>query len=940
MNTKTKIIHLVILYVVSLFFIENIHAAWYGNYNLPKWAAGATNCYQDGDTDIVWPTIAQWTGPAGDWWFQYANWQTQVLSDNGWSITCQFWDATNPTGSNLEYAPPVASWGWQNTTSITITWNANDTGGSWLRDYDIRVYRIAGAQGTPVVLFQTLSNVTAGPGPLYTYNYTWLDGYAYSFEVCPRDNALNTCTTWISNSSGNGIVRIDTTPPSASDLDDTSDQDVLATDNQNLNLSFNDAAAPVKVWYRVENNNNPALYDSFVTPDPYSFAYPYIADVSNVDIDRGPNGWREVTILVDQICDQAGNCISIPVPLKTFTHFVYANPNFNPSNTQDTSEFDSAVADGQPRNLTQTIRDGYGNALIKATGINRNISMNLSGISNSMFLNQYTRLGTTSVYVTAPNNAVDQALSFTPTQAFANYVESSDGTYPLTIKVYTPTENSYASGDPISDPGAEFWFTTNLVINDDLIGQTANMTFSQSYDAPVGSNQPSEHYFSPLYTTDITGDLRVGWFIEGTEQQSYITVTDNNMAVTPGSIGLQLEFSGANVWSFDLYGWSVSNSTTTITSIRADMVANPWNSDTDLFTKLEQKPNIAVATGSNLYLSTHFAYQLDWKNVLYNSDIIGKPWYYSSIVTTIGNQVWVKIIGPIASNAIRSIVAGQFADSTSIFSWLTRSVVRNNVTKSVALAIRNMKYAPVPSMVSNLKSFAPWASAQWWVVEKWAGASIMVIEKSGWDITLSLASWISGKRTLVIKWANLYITNDMYYADSKSILGVVVEKDKNGNGWNLYIDPSITNIVWTYVIDWSIMSYDGSNEIGVGNIGILKNQLHSYWSLVSENTLGGSRMNPIQCPSLLNAPCATTSEAQKYDLNYLRRYYIYNNQPFGWAKVIWGATCTSVLCSWFDSNLISKFTTPNNDLAKYPVIIEYNPLMRISPPIGFEESKD
>lgn len=160
--------------------------------------------------------------------------------------------------------------------------------------------------------------------------------------------------------------------------------------------------------------------------------------------------------MVDQICDQAGNCISIPVPLKTFTHFVYANPNFNPSNTQDTSEFDSAVADGQPRNLTQTIRDGYGNALIKATGINRNISMNLSGISNSMFLNQYTRLGTTSVYVTAPNNAVDQALSFTPTQAFANYVESSDGTYPLTIKVYTPTENSYASGDPISDPGAEF----------------------------------------------------------------------------------------------------------------------------------------------------------------------------------------------------------------------------------------------------------------------------------------------------------------------------------------------------------------------------------------------------------------------------------------------------------------------------------------------------
>ena len=213
------------------------------------------------------------------------------------SITCQFWDATNPTGSNLEYAPPVASWGWKNTTSITITWNANDTGGSWLKDYDIRVYRIAGAQWTPVTLFQTLTNVTAGQGPLYTYNYARLDGYAYSFEVCPRDNALNTCTTWISNSSGNGIVRIDTTPPSATDLTDTSGPHMLATSSQNFNLSFNDSAAPVKVWYRVEKNNDPSNFDSFVTSDPYAFTYGYASDISNVDIDRGPNGWREITIL-------------------------------------------------------------------------------------------------------------------------------------------------------------------------------------------------------------------------------------------------------------------------------------------------------------------------------------------------------------------------------------------------------------------------------------------------------------------------------------------------------------------------------------------------------------------------------------------------------------------------------------------------------------------
>jgi hypothetical protein len=31
---------------------------------------------------------------------------------------------------------------------------------------------------------------------------------------------------------------------------------------------------------------------------------------------------------------------------------------------------------------------------------------------------------------------------------------------------------------------------------------------------------------------------------------------------------------------------------------------------------------------------------------------------------------------------------------------------------------------------------------------------------------------------------------------------------------------------------------------------------------------------------------------------------------------------------------------PTEDLAKYPVIIEYNPAIRNNPPIGFEENTD
>lgn len=45
-------------------------------------------------------------------------------------------------------------------------------------------------------------------------------------------------------------------------------------------------------------------------------------------------------------------------------------------------------------------------------------------------------------------------------------------------------------------------------------------------------------------------------------------------------------------------------------------------------------------------------------------------------------------------------------------------------------------------------------------------------------------------------------------------------------------------------------------------------------------------MNPTRCPSLLNISSCTLDIAQKYDLNYLRRYYMYNNKPFGNGKAI------------------------------------------------------
>ena len=181
----------------------------------------------------------------------------------------------------------------------------------------------------------------------------------------------------------------------------------------------------------------------------------------------------------------------------------------------------------------------------------------------------------------------------------------------------------------------------------------------------------------------------------------------------------------------------------------------------------------------------------------------------------------------------------------------------------------------------------------------------------------------------------------MYYPSTgENMLGVVVQKDSNGVGWNLYIDKWVTNIVGTFILDGSVISYDGTNELGYNaSIIDLKNQLHIFGTIVSENTIGWSRQNPPKCPSLI-VSCPDNKVAQKYDLNYLRRYYLVGDpgdrNPFSWGTIIWSWTCTLGACGWFDTNLIRKFTSTTEDLAQYPTIIEYNSQIQTVIPIGFD----
>jgi hypothetical protein len=98
-------------------------------------------------------------------------------------------------------------------------------------------------------------------------------------------------------------------------------------------------------------------------------------------------------------------------------------------------------------------------------------------------------------------------------------------------------------------------------------------------------------------------------------------------------------------------------------------------------------------------------------------------------------------------------------------------------------------------------------------------------------------------------------------------------------------------------------------------------------------------MSPVKCPTQISGSCESAAEAQKYDLNYLRRYYLFGGKPFGNGKIIGNETCDTTSCT-NTSILPQKFISPAEDLAQYPVIIEYNPLIRTTPPVGFEQTRE
>lgn len=654
-------------------------------------------------------------------------------------------------------------------------------------------------------------------------------------------------------------------------------------------------------------------------------------DISLVDNDRETDGWREYTFRLLEVCDEAWNCTNSGNDSNfphEYNYNVYANSiNLWVRNvTTNELDYSSNIADGTEKNLTITLEDNYWNIIIPASWITRTIDFNFN-VDNELYLNQYTRTWDSSVFTSIPNSwTFANRFSIGNSTPSFDSQDSSNWNYNFWFKVYTPTYQTYKA-----DPQGNFEINS---ITADINGTLWINTWISV------NNSNIEARFNPLYKTSFTWELVDYGFIEWGIQNSGLVVTKTGSSATGSNRSIYLEYGS---WARSpvpklemLYSQSLNP-----TNIMwewypnySQFIAPEFSLSTyDLITKLTMTWS-AMLDLSNTYLSSHISYTLDSLDIVYNWDVIGKANYWDNTGSWNTYQSWIKVLWATSSNDTKTseILQNQLTDDIQIIWSIYKASLKKDIIKNVYSVIKNItpNNGTPPYQISSLSNFSSPSS---WV--SIMNNSVLYFWDLSWDNVEVNWGTVIGQKTIIVKWGNLYISDDIKYNNpQQDILGIIVLKDENGNGGNVYIDPDVKRIDATIFAEKSLMSYNGTNILwGDTDAEILRNQLYIYGSVFSENTIGWSRKIPVSCPYYISdALCI--ADAQKYDLNYLRRYFIYDSHTSGAGCVLWWDwiidDCDIAAYGW--QNYQGEFNTSIYPYARNPFVIEYNPMLWINPP--------
>lgn len=814
-----------------------------------------------------------------------------------WSIRCLYWDASIPESLVVNYSV------WWTNTAQTISVSARDRGWSRLK----RILLQQSTNGWGWTNVSDWDNLTAANNTTVSRNWvrTPVNGSTFRYRVLTYDYAGNSATY-----TNPWLIQFDTTPPSPADVTNNNPSNFLANNSQiyAISISNNGGSPIVQVDHQKENSINTS-FSSLIsdTASPWSYNW----DISQVDNARLWNGSRQYTFRLRRICDEAGNCWS---GTQDYNHNIYANTLFiNETITQN--QIVSGIADGVQRNFEFTLRDVYGNAIIPATGIWRTVDINVRW-NNSLRLNQYDNNGNDSA-IFVDNTSTTLPIGTTALHSL-NTRSSTTWSYSVPFYVYAPTN--------VSDTLVP-WFAS-ISLDYDINRTVAIVTGDNPQTQSLLPATVLE--YDSLYVTSITWDIESQWFIEWWEQISLITSTKapSTANITSGTDDIRLEFgefSSANNNINSRYDLSV-NSTNIVEGRRTiwTELTNILNFGSNSITSLLTQSS-TVNTLTQSYLASIVKYQINWRTIIYPSDIIGKDSYFWAIANNNTTQEGIKVLGLTSSDKTQELTTNQFSDDIRIVWKIIKSSFRKDILQKVFTLTKSLENTSV--------SIIPQVRDLWWNTWTTTLNNGQIVQEG----TIQVYKWITWKyvevrgdevvwaKTLVVIGWDVYITGNITNSSGNDILGIIAIREA-GQGWNIYIHPSVTDIHAVLYGERSLMSATDTSNNGVIDtaeihnqntpISTLANQLYIQWSLFSENTIWGSRSSPIECPYYVS--CATSRDAQPYDLNFLRRYVRIDTDDDDVADTI---------ANGGNSSIGAGATYPD-----YPIVIEYNSNLQNNPP--------
>lgn len=337
----------------------------------------------------------------------------------------------------------------------------------------------------------------------------------------------------------------------------------------------------------------------------------------------------------------------------------------------------------------------------------------------------------------------------------------------------------------------------------------------------------------------------------------------------------------------------LTNSLIKTTSIQEKFSLKPWKS----MSREEQW----------WFISSHIAVKYpDWNVWVWNWEIVWK-WNYnysprSLVLDKLFRQnaisiIWLKWWSDYSKyNSI--------TESTDRNMWWTvnKSLMLSDIKKKIAL---EMRWRNVINTVLDSKSVnfdlnnntylsfnMSWYTVyyfKWW---KWS--SILI----SWDKDFD-------KKILIITYGvDVYFQSDIQRSSVWSLWVIAMHNIVAGEylWWNIYVKNDVTNLEAVIVAAWSMIWYmqDWTEIMTQEDIPQkdMNRQLYIKWSLITSNTMWASRSATTKCPFFVKGTC-TVKLAQRYDLEYIRRFYIFNASE---VVKTWNIDNNAWIYNWYDDN--------------------------------------